>query len=74
MNFTRFNPGYLKKNATYGAVPKVVLGVIVGFIAGKISYQTQCEEKILRLPGGRLKESVLMKRSQRDDLWSNDGG
>lgn len=61
----------------YGSAPKVAVGLIVGFVAGKLSYKNACEEKILRLPGGRLKESVLMSRRTTEGLWgaaTQDGG
>ncbi len=69
--------GYLKPNANYGAAPKVTAALVLGFITGKLSYKRQCEDKILRLPGGKLKESVLSSRKVQDRLWGgglNDGG
>lgn len=63
--------GYLKPNLNYGSVPKVATGLFIGFIAGKLSYKSQCEEKILRLPGGRLKESVLFSRQSKDNVWGS---
>ena len=52
----------------------MAVGLVVGFIAGKLSYQEQCEEKILHLPGGKLKEAVLANRSKRDGVWKFDDG
>lgn len=69
--------GYFKGNTNYGAVPKVATGLVIGFIAGKLSYKNKCEEKILRLPGGRLKEAVLTARKTKSGISSstpNDGG
>ncbi|BFG04607.1 OCIA domain-containing protein 1 [Drosophila madeirensis] len=55
--------GYIKGNGKYGAVPKVVMGVIMGYFVGKVSYQQKCAEKIMRLPNSRLGE-VLRQRRQ----------
>ncbi|EDW32843.1 GL10133 [Drosophila persimilis] len=55
--------GYLQGNGKYGAVPKVVMGVILGYFVGKFSYQQKCAEKIMRLPNSRLGE-VLRQRRQ----------
>ena len=63
--------GYLKPNSKYGAAPKVFLGLIVGFIGGKLSYTRTCEEKILALPGGKLKESILARRKAKDGVLSS---
>lgn len=62
--------GYSKAHPKYGATPKVVLGLIVGFIGGKLSYKNKCEEKILALPGGKLKESILARRKAKDGTLS----
>lgn len=65
--------GYSKPHPKYGATPKVVLGLIVGFIGGKLSYKKKCEEKILALPGGKLKESILTRRKDGVRSQSSDG-
>ena len=39
--------GVLRPSPSYGAKPKVVLGIIVGYFAGKFSYATACSEKFL---------------------------
>lgn len=41
---------------------------MIGFIGGKLSYAEKCEEKFLALPGGRIKESILARRSGKDGL------
>nr|XP_014093629.1 OCIA domain-containing protein 1 isoform X2 [Bactrocera oleae]XP_014093630.1 OCIA domain-containing protein 1 isoform X2 [Bactrocera oleae] len=56
--------GYLQPNFKYGAVPKVVVGVIVGYFIGKFSYQQKCAEKLMRLPNSKLGE--LLSQRQRD--------
>lgn len=40
-----------------------MLGVIVGYFAGKFSYQQKCAEKIMRLPNSRLGE--ILRQRQR---------
>lgn len=46
----------------YGPIPKVVLGVVVGYFAGKFSYQGKCAEKIMRLPNSQLGEMLRKRR------------
>uniref|UniRef100_A0A1L8DCM4 OCIA domain-containing protein n=1 Tax=Nyssomyia neivai TaxID=330878 RepID=A0A1L8DCM4_9DIPT len=59
--------GYLKPNARWGAVPKVCLGVIFGYFAGKFSYQTKCAEKLMKLPNSKLAE--VLKQRKRGGLY-----
>ncbi|KAH8401583.1 hypothetical protein KR009_006722 [Drosophila setifemur] len=54
--------GYLQGNGKYGAVPKVVMGVILGYFVGKFSYQQKCAEKIMRLPNSHLGELLRQRR------------
>ncbi|KAH8309264.1 OCIA domain-containing protein 1 [Drosophila kikkawai] len=54
--------GYLQGNGKYGAVPKVVMGVILGYFVGKFSYQQKCAEKIMRLPNSQLGEMLRQRR------------
>lgn len=56
--------GYLQPNFKYGAVPKVAMGVIVGYFVGKFSYQKKCAEKLMRIPNSKLGE--LLKQRQHD--------
>lgn len=58
--------GYLKGHPW----PKVTAGVFIGFIAGKFSYKSQCEEKIMRLSGGKLKEALIRSKRSSDGTWS----
>lgn len=46
----------------YGPIPKVALGVVVGYFAGKFSYQGKCAEKIMRLPNSPLGEMLRKRR------------
>lgn len=51
-------------NVKYGAVPKVVLGVVLGYFVGKFSYQQKCAEKIMALPDSRLGEILRQRKNQ----------
>lgn len=42
---------------------KIVSATIVGLFIGRISYQSQCAEKIMRLPNSRLAEALKHKRN-----------
>jgi len=54
------------------AAPKVSLAVVIGFVIGKMSYKSACEEKILALSGGRLKESILSYRRAQSKLLGHN--
>lgn len=54
----------LQPNVKYGPVPKVIVGVIVGYFLGKFSYQQKCAEKIMALPNSRLAEILRQRRNQ----------
>ncbi|XP_053961974.1 OCIA domain-containing protein 1 [Anastrepha ludens] len=54
--------GFLQPNFKYGAVPKVMVGVIIGYFVGKFSYQQKCAEKLMRLPNSRLGELLKQRR------------
>lgn len=56
--------GFLRSNAKYGATPKVVMSVIVGYFLGKFSYQAKCAEKLMQLPSSHLGELLRQKRSR----------
>lgn len=55
-------------NPKYGAVPKVVVSVIVGYFLGKFSYQNKCAEKIMQLPNSRLGQ-ILRQRKQSGRIY-----
>lgn len=46
--------GYLKPNIKFGAAPKVITAVILGYFIGKFSYQRICAEKLMALPNSQL--------------------
>ena len=46
--------GYLAGNSKLGSIPKVVLGGIVGWYAGKVSYYGDCIEKFKSHPHSKI--------------------
>lgn len=54
--------GFLKPNLNFGATPKIVVSVIVGYFIGKFSYQQKCAEKLMQLPNSRLGEALRQRR------------
>lgn len=54
--------GMLKPSPRFGAGPKVLVGVTLGYFVGKFSYQTRCAEKILQLPNSRLADMIRQRR------------
>ncbi|XP_065367725.1 OCIA domain-containing protein 1 [Calliphora vicina] len=56
--------GLIPANIKYGSVPKVILGVIMGYFVGKFSYQQKCAEKIMALPDSRLGEILRQRKNQ----------
>lgn len=60
--------GFIPPNVKYGAVPKVILGVVLGYFVGKFSYQQKCAEKIMALPNSRLGEILRQRKHQGGGL------
>ena len=51
--------GMLRGNPTYGATPKMVVGGILGFFAGKLSYVAACREKFLtEAPDSNIAQAI----------------
>lgn len=59
--------GFFSPNVRFGAAPKVVVSVIIGYFLGKFSYQQKCAEKIMRIPNSRLGE--LLKQRKRGSVY-----
>ncbi|KAK9499761.1 hypothetical protein O3M35_002737 [Rhynocoris fuscipes] len=55
--------GSLSPNPRYGAVPKVIGAVVVGYFLGKLSYQGKCAEKLMALPNSRLGAMLRNKKA-----------
>lgn len=43
--------GAVKGHQHFGAVPMVLLAAMIGHVVGRISYSSQCDEKLRELPG-----------------------
>src|SRR5207253_9345807 len=56
--------GYLKANATYGTIPKVMLATAVGYFAANLSYQRVCMQKFMQLPNSPIGEHMRWKKGQ----------
>lgn len=54
--------GYLKKNPSLGASPKVFVAIVVGYFIGKFSYQNKCAEKLMQLPNSQIGEMLRQRR------------
>jgi len=55
--------GIMRPNPNYGARPKVILGVIVGYFLGKFSYADACADKFLvQAPDSDIAEAVRERR------------
>lgn len=67
--------GFLSASPKFGAGPKVVAAVVTGYFVGKLSYQQQCAEKIMRLPNSRLAEALRRrKKGEFFEKFTPDGG
>ena len=55
-------------------MPKVLLGAILGYFGGKISYQDKCVEKIMSLPDSKLAEVLRQRKGgtlpNSQDRWT----
>jgi hypothetical protein len=67
--------GFLSSHPKFGGAPKVVAAVVTGYFLGKLSYQQQCAEKIMRLPNSRLAEALRRrKKGEFFEKFTPDGG
>ena len=49
----------------WGPWPKVVVGVTLGYFAGKLSYQKKCAEKLMTLPNSQLAEALRQRKGKK---------
>lgn len=54
--------GYLRASPRFGATPKVIVAVVLGYFVGKFSYQTKCAEKLMQLPNSKIGEMLRQRR------------
>ncbi|CAH0545725.1 unnamed protein product [Brassicogethes aeneus] len=62
--------GYLAPSQRFGAVPKVAMGVFLGYFLGKFSYQTKCAEKLMQLPNSKVGE--MLRQRRRGNIQESD--
>ncbi|XP_068203456.1 OCIA domain-containing protein 1 [Palaemon carinicauda] len=62
--FIAMRKGVLKVSERYGYSPKMLGAALLGYFAGKFSYQNACAEKLMRLPDSPVGEA-LRKRKGR---------
>ncbi|XP_041357337.1 OCIA domain-containing protein 1-like [Gigantopelta aegis] len=56
--------GYLSGHPKYGSLFKNMGALFIGYLAGKLSYQSTCREKILtRIPNSRLAQALSGKKN-----------
>ncbi|XP_075985312.1 OCIA domain-containing protein 1-like isoform X2 [Anticarsia gemmatalis] len=60
--------GYLKPNVRFGAAPKVVLAMLVGYGVGKLSYHRTCMRRMMELPDSRYAQ-LLKTREGNHGPW-----
>uniref|UniRef100_A0A336MIB8 CSON000263 protein n=1 Tax=Culicoides sonorensis TaxID=179676 RepID=A0A336MIB8_CULSO len=54
--------GYLTGNPKFGAAPKVAVAIAIGYFVGKVSFQNQCAQMIMKLPNSKLGEILRQKQ------------
>ncbi|CAH1154141.1 unnamed protein product [Phaedon cochleariae] len=54
--------GFLKGHQRFGATPKVIFAVFIGYFLGKFSYQSKCAERLMQLPNSQIGEMLRQKR------------
>ncbi|XP_060519543.1 OCIA domain-containing protein 1 [Cylas formicarius] len=58
--------GYiLRSQNRFGATPKVMAAVAVGYFVGKFSYQGKCAEKLMQLPNSPLGQMIRARKEGR---------
>ncbi|XP_076053275.1 OCIA domain-containing protein asrij [Oratosquilla oratoria] len=60
--FIAIRRGILSASPRFGYVPKILGASLVGYFGGKLSYQSACAEKIMRLPNSPLGEALRKKK------------
>lgn len=58
-----------------GGGPKIFAACVAGYFLGKLSYQSVCAEKLMRLPNSRIGEAL--RRRKKGEFFENlspDGG
>lgn len=65
----------LKASVKFGPWPKVIGFSFLGYIAGRLSYQKTCQEKMLALPNSKFAELLRQRLNRSNKKWdSTDAG
>jgi len=64
LTYLAVKAGYLRRSPSWGPTPKVMVSVIAGYFAGKISYQQTCAEKLMANPNSQLGAMLRARRQQ----------
>lgn len=67
--------GIFTTSPKLGPAPKCVAAALFGYFLGKVSYQSICAEKIMRLPNSKLAEALRRRRKgEFFENFTSDGG
>jgi len=65
--------GFLKRHATRGALPKVAVATLVGYILGKLHYTDACITRTLQEVAVRPSPDTTQTKAQNTGTWSEVG-
>lgn len=51
----------LNRNPHFGALPKVMVAAFVGYVWGRVSYMSHCDQKLRKLPANSHLGNVMRK-------------
>ncbi|CAN8032798.1 unnamed protein product [Ixodes persulcatus] len=64
--------GYLTAHPRFGTTLKVVGAGFAGWLVGKFSYQSTCEQKLMQLPGSVIGDAIRRKRGLSSSQTTGD--
>ncbi|XP_040074179.1 OCIA domain-containing protein 1 [Ixodes scapularis] len=64
--------GYLTAHPRFGTTLKVVGAGFAGWLIGKFSYQSTCEQKLMQLPGSVIGDAIRRKRGLSSSQTTGD--
>ncbi|XP_026742240.1 OCIA domain-containing protein 1-like [Trichoplusia ni] len=59
--YTAIKCELLNRNPHFGALPKVMVAAFVGYVWGRVSYMSNCDEKLRKLPANSHLGNVMRK-------------
>lgn len=60
---------FSQAHSSLGPWPKVITFSIIGYIAGRISYNKKCQEKMMALPNSRFAEMLRRNLNRKTNQW-----